>query len=58
MPLHIIDLEVHLDGFCFLSELLLVPYKVLCVVTGWNGFHQVYREKLLKYYINGLSPFM
>jgi hypothetical protein len=27
-------------------------------VTGWNGFYQVYREKLLKYYINGLSSFM
>jgi hypothetical protein len=25
------------------------------VVTRWNGFHQVYREKLLKYYINCLS---
>jgi hypothetical protein len=26
-------------------------------VTGWNGFHQVYRIKLLKYYINCPSFF-
>jgi hypothetical protein len=29
-----------------------------CIVTGWNGFHQVYREKLLKYYINCPSSFL
>jgi hypothetical protein len=53
-----VDAEFNDAAFCAYIELRSSELTSASAVTGWNGFHQVYREKLLKYYINGLSPFM